>query len=812
MSVLHYIDNEVPWGAGAPPAHFGEWDSRTELGTSTITRSANAAFPERGAAGLRLVVWTGNAYMRKDDWCEGVAAGAAIYAGLWIRVQAASTAMMKLLEAALTSGTVLRWYLSATRALQCAALDDGGAQQWASDVSLPADDSWVYLATKLTRATTDVAADGRLDVYVDGILRASKTGIDNFDQMAGSAQRLDLGNLWNASAGTTLDFDEVRVAEAYPEPYAAAPATDLPCAARTCVLYRRPSADSRTFAQYYASELDVPRANLIGLNTAAADESLPDYATFQSQVEAGLDAYFALHPTVAARCTCLLVGYGVPGYFFSAAVKHSAASRLMNYGTAFSSQTDNPLYNPSAVARLTQADLAGKYLACRIDADDLANAKSIIDAAAAVSALAELADADTLHSDDAAYKASVSCQHLRVLTAGLGGYGDDALIWGAGAGGHSFGHNLTVSGTLAPDATGNYTRNGTYDGKPCYERADGAWWIWWTSVYELWFITAVKGQIVAVPQWYSDTLAGDYTPTGGATGTATVARAVGSRAAFADTQHSTAPTLRSSGTACFAALFTGGYAAALGNAYTAADTFDAESFFEMLRIGGTLTEAFAVAIEHLDYTAVPVGSPLMTVAFQRAGYNVYRGVGGIENVDFDMPATYLCSGNTTPTLTGLGHSASKRYTYVVRPVRGASELETPDYSCSIEFETDGAGDWLGDRPARVEFVEAIVQSGGQVELRWGYRTPYGGSTPSDFGIYYANEPSIAPGSPEATETYTQDQVYTKTLTLTGGSTYWFAVTARTAGGVESHLSEIVGPLVADATAPAAPVVYAGVSF
>ena len=37
MSLLHYIDNEVP--------AFGEWDSVVTTGASTIVRSTDAAFP-----------------------------------------------------------------------------------------------------------------------------------------------------------------------------------------------------------------------------------------------------------------------------------------------------------------------------------------------------------------------------------------------------------------------------------------------------------------------------------------------------------------------------------------------------------------------------------------------------------------------------------------------------------------------------------------------------------------------------------------------------------------------------------------------
>ncbi|KKL96563.1 hypothetical protein LCGC14_1843250 [marine sediment metagenome] len=188
-------------------------------------------------------------------------------------------------------------------------------------------------------------------------------------------------------------------------------------------------------------------------------------------------------------------------------------------------------------------------------------------------------------------------------------------------------------------------------------------------------------------------------------------------------------------------------------------------------------------------------------------YRVYRGVGDITNVDFGTVIAEVDGALTTVSLTGEGHAASTRYTYAVRPVRGGDELETPDLSCAVTFETDGGGDWLGDRPAMVEFLEATVEDGGDIALAWSFRTPYGGSAPNDFGVYYSGTPDITPGSPDATESYTSDGRCATTLTLTGGQTYWFAVTSRSAGGVESLLSEIIGPFVADSTAPGAPDLY-----
>jgi len=192
------------------------------------------------------------------------------------------------------------------------------------------------------------------------------------------------------------------------------------------------------------------------------------------------------------------------------------------------------------------------------------------------------------------------------------------------------------------------------------------------------------------------------------------------------------------------------------------------------------------------------------------GYRIYRGAGGIGKVDFATPVESVSGAASGVQLAGKGHEPSTKYTYVVRPV--LADLESPDVSCAAQFETDPAGDWLGSRPAPVEIVETEVLEAGKVRLRWSHRTRPGWPEPDDFGVYHAQTPAITPGSPQATVAYSGDGQYTATLSLTGGKTYWFAVTARTESGAESVLSEVVGPFVADAAAPPQPTVYTGATF
>lgn len=108
-------------------------------------------------------------------------------------------------------------------------------------------------------------------------------------------------------------------------------------------------------------------------------------------------------------------------------------------------------------------------------------------------------------------------------------------------------------------------------------------------------------------------------------------------AAVVDLDASAASMLTDTGP-CEAALMAG-YASAVGWS-DEADDFDAPSFFEMLRIGGTVAEALAVSVSHLDSTAMLVGWPLLSAGLPKASLNFYAGLDSPENVDYAAPIDF----------------------------------------------------------------------------------------------------------------------------------------------------------------------------
>jgi len=231
------------------------------------------------------------------------------------------------------------------------------------------------------------------------------------------------------------------------------------------------------------------------------------------------------------------------------------------------------------------------------------------------------------------------------------------------------------------------------------------------------------------------------------------------------------------------------------------------------------TEAYITAGLPAQDTSTPepaattacVTAGLPASELPHTGYHLYVTQGSLVDADFQAdPAAVIPAGQSSGVLVGSSFVASGRYILVLRPV--IDDAETPDLSCRFEFETDPSGQWLGLRPSPVEAVSAEVLSAGQVAVSWTYRTPTGGVRPEDFGVYHSSIPEITAGDPQATVSYERDGGYACTLSLAGGQTYFFSVTARSASGVESHVSPVVGPVVADSAAPMTPPVVLTTTF
>ncbi|MHC4981552.1 MAG: LamG-like jellyroll fold domain-containing protein [Planctomycetota bacterium] len=644
MSLLSYIDNEVP--------AFGEWDAIVVSGGSSIQQSTEAAFPERGQVGLTVnIVSSDKAYAQK----EFAAPQTNCSIGFWWRCPAEPTWGGNLVGLA-SGGNAVSGYGSFEFYLN----NLGGEPRFkiyvwlgpgSHGVTLSLTVRWGRWYWIVLDGTWD-ATQAKIDAYVNGVFR--DTVSSSGSAVSNKPDEIRLGNFWSyPGTDASYHLDEVKIADGgYIEPYLPAPTSSYPEPRRTVVLYREAWADSREFADYCVEKLGIPQANLCPLPNASANESLASYATFQTEVEDDLAAWLSRNPTAADSVTTFLVGYGVPGYFTYGG-KLSTTSRLAHYGTAFSIHTANPLYNPSTVSRLSISALraAGVYLASRIDADTLQHAKDQIDNALAVSALSALADSDVLYSDDATYKASLACQHLRIKTAAIGTFTDDAF----------------VAATLE-------------------------------------------------------------TPPGYGT--------AGSRCCHLDAYHGSADTLRAS-SHIFDAVITHGYACGFGFS-SSVPMYGPEKapFLEMLRIGGTFAEAAAIAYEYVDSILVAAGSPLLTVNFQLGGYNIYRGNGGPEAVDWAAPVAYTRVADTTVTAP-LAAKYGESYVFAARALSAAG-IEERNTSVLAYAEVDELGELLPAPLERANDLSSKVLADGSVILSFSYRSSPGCQQPEAFHVYSDN--------------------------------------------------------------------------
>lgn len=84
-----------------------------------------------------------------------------------------------------------------------------------------------------------------------------------------------------------------------------------------------------------------------------------------------------------------------------------------------------------------------------------------------------------------------------------------------------------LSGTLSPDATGDYRVAGWYNGREYWVDSTDTYYIWWDPEGPVWFITTVLG-VEGNDNWSRsfDSPYGEYLPEGTYTGNATFAEGV----------------------------------------------------------------------------------------------------------------------------------------------------------------------------------------------------------------------------------------------------------------------------------------------
>ncbi len=404
-------------------------------GTNTVAVTTDAAFPERGDKGLETTATDSTSAYISWNPSLTIEPGESRYIGFWFNPEewtpGNNTTMFNALTAA---GLAFRVKLYPTRRAYAYAHNDvGGSSSNGSVGDIFTVDRMHYLVIRLKRAATDVSADGGIELYVDGQRVAGRLDVDNYDLLNDPISEIRLGAAAGSASGFRLYFDEITIptaADEYPQPYVPAATTDYPDDVnRMAVLYKSNEEDSITVADHLASELGIPRSNLIPLTNATTAETAANFATFETEVEDDLNAWLALNTDAAAQITTLITSYLVPNFFIDSGAV-SAVSRLMDLGNAYSKNKANPFYQQSGRVTATELLAAGMYCVTAVDMPTVANSLDLIDNGLFVNTSGRIDAGSNLIVHDAMDLASLSAQKTRMDRLAIGTGNEVSILIG----------------------------------------------------------------------------------------------------------------------------------------------------------------------------------------------------------------------------------------------------------------------------------------------------------------------------------------------------------------------------------------------
>jgi uncharacterized protein (TIGR03790 family) len=427
---------------------------------------------------------------------------------------------------------------------------------------------------------------------------------------------------------------------------------------RWLMIYNRDDADSRAWAATYRDRRGVPYANLCGLDLPTSETiSAGQYETMRQQISDYLDDNHLRGQVVG-----VLLGYRVPGYADLTGL--GAPTPISSY-----LQTDdthgllvvNPLYQSAIDQRPEIADYTTLRLTGRIDAPTLAEAVALIDRA-------------------------------------------DDLV--ANPLSHDQGGNVLID--INPDNP----NVGPVQTQPVADWANGQGLSQLrlpATVHDEAALVSVSGDAV-VWGWR------DAAPPAGFFGSPAGRRAICMQF---DPEPDPADSLRDPDATHWlrVALDAGyAYAAAGSRAYAMSSLPLPHHFFEALRQGWTVAEAWLVAQAFLRGALQIVGDPLATIPFPKAGYDVFGPAAQLDLIDLDSPIALLHAGETkVPLDSGDLPAPGDSARYLVRAIDGQGRSDHASAAAFCAIEADKVV-----RPAMpawpVDDDWPVLQHGGQLVL------------------------------------------------------------------------------------------------
>jgi len=391
--------------------------------------------------------------------------------------------------------------------------------------------------------------------------------------------------------------------------------------ARWLVVYNTANADSVTWAESYRQSRGVPYANLLGLELSTAEQiSQAAFLTMRQAI-----ASYLTDNALDDQILGILCGHGVPGQYTRDDGQAEAIAGQLHDLQGSTDPIANPLapIGETVVARPERGNLGSLRLTARIDGPTLADSQALTTRAESI----DFADGEQskiwldAHATDAPFYESRT-QHM--------------LEWADSPDRQRLRLPLEI----------------TADGQsqdvqfPAISE-DAFFWGWDQAVVPSGFFAEPAGPRAFCLQLHYN--------------------------------GATAPTLRNPGDNSWAvSALQAGYAAAAGatRSFTPTAVPLVRPFFQALRSGWTLAEAWFVANPLLRVGLMLVGDPLMTVSLPRGGWDVYGPFESWHAARFDQPIAHRRPSQKTLTLDVEQQPAEgESALYIVRHVDAQGRTE-----------------------------------------------------------------------------------------------------------------------------------------
>ncbi len=453
------------------------------------------------------------------------------------------------------------------------------------------------LAWHCVELQIDIGSGGA-SMWIDG-LREGQLTLTTEAMLPLITRRFELGVMDKTSdAAGTIDMDEWVIAGQPIGPVIVRPTQEHAAdPARWIALFNRSDADSVVLAQSYRVVRGLPWANLLGLDLPSDETITPEqYASLAQAVNDYVEQWFPVGQILG-----IVTLSGVPGFVnFSGTIEPVPA--LLQSNSTSGGEIENALATGD-LHRPTASNMAALRMTARIDGPTLARAQFLLDRAT-------LLESQRLGSgDEAAIFISLDAPDTEANTPAK-----DALIaWAS-----SLDRMKTrLPMRLSTDQAGD-------DGRFTRVEADGFFWG---------LVSADAG-----PELF---------PSPGG------ARAI---CVPLNLNAATCTTLRdASSSQWISKALAAGYAAAIGASRVADPVHlpDCNRFFEALRLGWTVAEAWMVASPMLRQRSFLVGDPLLSLALPRSGWELFGPINHLHDLDPSTPAAILRDAQHSLDVTAL---------------------------------------------------------------------------------------------------------------------------------------------------------------